>query len=234
MVAGREQMKLSSQVSNSLLSGLLAWEGSRLVLRQNKLDLIDEILAQEPNFLASVDPIRYLADFYTGTSLPFDSTGFAIQQIQALVKELASLSQTTPPEALAVSPYMPIQDLEQIRYRLADQLERAREEDFAIQQAQGDRVQEIISLLDLLQNARKARNEGIFDPPAFLEWAVWRAFLAIDKITMPIQETRRFPLDQDLRPRDTAPANRADMIFEFDDFILVVEVTLTRAGTKSG
>ena len=62
---------------------------------------------------------------------------------------------------------------------------------------------------------------------AFLEWAVWRSFLAIDEIISPIHTTRRFPIDQDFLPRNTAPGGGSDLIFEFKSYVLVVEVTLT-------
>lgn len=42
-----------------------------------------------------------------------------------------------------------------------------------------------------------------------------------------LNETRRFPIDDDFHPRHTAPGGGPDLLFEFDDFVLVVEVTLT-------
>jgi hypothetical protein len=43
----------------------------------------------------------------------------------------------------------------------------------------------------------------------------------------PPHEARRFPVDVDFRPVSPAPGNGPDMIFEFEDFAVVVEVTLT-------
>ncbi len=40
-------------------------------------------------------------------------------------------------------------------------------------------------------------------------------------------EARRFKIDQDFLPVGTAPGNGPDLIFEFDHFVVVVEVTLT-------
>jgi hypothetical protein len=51
--------------------------------------------------------------------------------------------------------------------------------------------------------------------------------LAINSIVCPISETRRFKIDEDMLPRHPAPGGGADMIFEFDEYVLVVEVTLT-------
>lgn len=65
------------------------------------------------------------------------------------------------------------------------------------------------------------------EAPAYLEWVLWRAFLAINSLKNKPYESRRFKIDQDFLPVGTAPGNGPDLIFEFEEFILVVEVTLT-------
>jgi len=65
------------------------------------------------------------------------------------------------------------------------------------------------------------------EAPAYFEWVLWRAFLAINSLANKPYEARRFKIDQDFLPVGTAPGNGPDLIFEFDDFVLVVEVTLT-------
>jgi len=52
------------------ITGIVAQQGSRLILRENKMPIIEALLIKEPAFLAREDPFGYLADFYTGTSLP--------------------------------------------------------------------------------------------------------------------------------------------------------------------
>jgi hypothetical protein len=65
------------------------------------------------------------------------------------------------------------------------------------------------------------------EAPAYFEWVLWRAFLAINSLANKPYEARRFKIDQDFLPVCTAPGNGPDLIFEFDDFVIVVEVTLT-------
>jgi hypothetical protein len=65
------------------------------------------------------------------------------------------------------------------------------------------------------------------EAPAYFEWVLWRAFLAINSLANKPYEARRFKIDQDFLPVGTAPGNGPDLIFEFDDFVIVVEVTLT-------
>ena len=62
---------------------------------------------------------------------------------------------------------------------------------------------------------------------AYLEWILWRAFLAIDHIVNKPYDARGFNVDQDYLPIGTAPGGKPDMIFEFDDYVIVVEVTLS-------
>lgn len=76
-------------------------------------------------------------------------------------------------------------------------------------------------------DAQTLNASEIDDKPAYLEWAVWRSFLPIYEIVCPVHETRRFLLDQDFLQRNTAPGGGADLVFEFESYILVVEVTLT-------
>ena len=68
--------------------------------------------------------------------------------------------------------------------------------------------------------------------PAYLEWAVWRAFLAIDSLCNPPWQARRFQIDQDFLPVSCAPGGGPDMVFESDDAIIVVEVTLTASSRQ--
>ena len=65
------------------------------------------------------------------------------------------------------------------------------------------------------------------EAPAYFEWILWRAFLAINSLVNKPYEARRFKIDQDFLPVGTAPGNGPDLIFEFEDFVIVVEVTLT-------
>ena len=94
---------------------------------------------------------------------------------------------------------------------------------------------EIAEYLDLL-GQRTGKKKGGDDNdisiprdemPAYFEWILWRAFLAIDSLVVPPKLTRGFNVDQDFRPVGTAKGGAPDLTFEFEDFVLVVEVTLT-------
>lgn len=62
---------------------------------------------------------------------------------------------------------------------------------------------------------------------AYLEWILWRAFLAIDHTINKPYEARGFNIDQDYLPVGTAPGGGPDMIFEFEGYKIVIEVTMS-------
>lgn len=51
---------------------------------------------------------------------------------------------------------------------------------------------------------------------------------------MPRSSVRGFNVDQDYLPIGTAPGGKPDMIFEFDDYVIVVEVTLSTNSRQEG
>ena len=46
-------------------------------------------------------------------------------------------------------------------------------------------------------------------------------------------DARKFQIDQDFLPVNCAPGGGPDMVFEFDNAVIVVEVTLTSSSTSS-
>lgn len=207
------------------MTGLLGMQGNRLGPRVEKMDIIKAILAEEPLFRE--DDLEYLYEFYRGTHLPTDEVSVSLKEVRRLRQELKTLSWPIPPE-LQIVDTGDIKALKDARHRLQELLIQAREEEYAEQQRSPERVREIVKYLDELGKSRPS----VVDPPSYLEWAVWRALLAIDHIVCPIHETRRFEIDDEMEPRGTAPGGGPDLIVEFEDFVVVVEVTLTRSSRQ--
>lgn len=65
------------------------------------------------------------------------------------------------------------------------------------------------------------------EAPAYLEWALWRAFLALDSLTNKPWEARRFQVDQDFLPVGCAPGGGPDAYFEYAGEVIVLEATLS-------
>lgn len=70
------------------------------------------------------------------------------------------------------------------------------------------------------------------EAPAYLEWSVWRAFLAMNTLHNKPYDVRRFKIDQDFLPVCTAPGNGPDLIAEYANTVVVIEVTLSTSSRQ--
>lgn len=128
--------------------------------------------------------------------------------------------------------------INQVRYEIEELIAEKKEEAYAAQQA--NQWQEIAAYMDLIasrkERMRISEDEEIRIPkteaPAYLEWSLWRAFLAIDTLANKPYEVRRFKIDQDFMPVSTAPGNGPDLVAEFDDYVVVIEVTLSESSRQ--
>lgn len=210
------------------LSGLFSRIGQTLVIRSNKIRFVDSLLSSEPIFLFSQDPLEYFSHFYKNTfPLPTDDKQFALIEIEELKNGIRDNKNPLLSEANKLTIDSDKEEIKRIRFELIEYNNWEREEDFANEQQSDDSIRDILNYLKVLNGESVPNGPEIDDRPAYLEWAVWRSFLAIDDLVSPIHTTRRFPIDQDFHPRNTAPGGGADLIFEFETYVLVVEVTLT-------
>jgi hypothetical protein len=210
------------------LSGMFTRVGDTIVIRPNKMATAAKILEKEPEFLFNSKPVSYFEYFYNNTyPLPVDDVTFAIEEIRHLKEEVRDKANPLITEAENVGSQTDVVMLQSIRQQLTEYTKWEKEEDYAKEQQTTDSVKDILRYLKTLNGESISNKPDIDDKPAYLEWAVWRSFLAIDEIVCEINKTRRFPIDQDFLPRNTAPGGGSDLIFEFENYVLVVEVTLT-------
>ena len=209
------------------LTGLFSDVGRGIGIADHRLSLVRQIMAAPFQFLTGR---QYLSRFWQGAALPTDNlTGAAavvIELAEALRREFG-VEQPVP----ANLNELPVQEVNQIRYTFEQRIFELREIQYAQNQAQ--QWEEIHEYMQALQRPR-ARG-GLIpqgEAPAYFEWILWRAFLAIDSLVNMPWEARRFDVDIDFRPRFTAPGGGPDMIFEFEEFVLVVEVTLTSSSRQ--
>jgi hypothetical protein len=207
-------------------TGLVSGKGKGIVITPEQRQMVDMILA---SFSVKTDERDYLSTLCNGYPLPTDSKQNGLSnlgELAALLKEngvdveVTSNSQTS------------IQNINQERFKLEESLHRLREERFAQQQRQS--WQEIAKILHELNGDQKHISSeeddvsfGSSEEPAYLEWSVWRAFLALDNLKNKPFECRRFNVDQDLLPIGTAPGNGSDLVMDYGQEKLLVEVTLT-------
>lgn len=211
-----------------LLSGLFSRIGQSLVIRANKIDFVNELLETEPAFSFTLNSKEYFETFYKNSfKIPTDNKTFSLHEIELLKAGIKDKKNPLLVEANKLNEESDISEIVSVRFRLIEYNNWEREVDYANDQQSEESINEILKYLRVLNGEVVSNPPEIDDKPAYLEWAVWRSFLAIDEIVSPIHTTRRFPIDQDFYPRNTAPGGGSDLLFEFKSFILVVEVTLT-------
>ncbi|XJZ27284.1 AlwI family type II restriction endonuclease [Bacillota bacterium Lsc_1132] len=214
------------------LTGLVSLQGKRLVVNQNKIPIIKAILKNHL-IIDSIDQNAYLNRLWNGAELPTDNEANALSEIDRF-KEILLNAGFSEDKLPAVAPNLEIADINMIRMKYEEMYYLYLEEKFAIDQNEENQVREIIAYLKKLdkQPIDDEFDIEIDDAPSYLEWAVWRAFLAINNLVNKPHEARRFKVDQDFFPISCASGGGADMIFEFEDFVLVVEVTLTSSSRQ--
>lgn len=207
-------------------TGLFRSKGRGISISPIKEELVLLIHESEDVVLSDTD---YLINLWNGAALPTDN-------IPEAEKVIINLTAKIEAKGGAVAAVVPGEDLSQKRHTLEQQLSRLEEQEYYRNQA--GQADEIIAWLKALSGGVGTLPDGerVIIPraegPAYFEWAIWRAFLAINSLVNMPWEARRFQIDQDFLPVGTAPGNGPDMVFEFADSILVVEVTLTSSSRQ--
>lgn len=208
-------------------TGMVQSKGKGIALIPEKHALAKE-LAKE---LLSDKPLLELyRSLCNGTRLPTDNIDVAYQVLEDLLQQIQQygIAYSIVGKALDTPAH-----INQVRYEIEEMIAEKKEEIYARQQA--DQWQEIAAYMDLISTRRERQHFSDdveirvpkAEAPAYLEWSLWRAFLAINTLENKPYEVRRFKIDQDFLPVSTAPGNGPDLIAEFEDFVLVIEVTLS-------
>lgn len=209
-------------------TGLFQSKGRNIALLPEKHLFSEQLVAEES---IPPDDRSLIVAMCDGAALPTDNAETARIVLDDLVQQLR---QRGVEFDLAARHVAEVGDINVVRHEVEDKLFSLNEHEYATQQV--NQWKEIVAWMDLLidNNNRSITLESgeeikvpSGEAPAYFEWVVWRAFLAIDSLVNPASEARKFKIDQDFLPVGTAPGGGPDLIFEFDDFVLVVEVTLT-------
>ena len=182
--------------------------------------------------VVSTEPLKdRLIRLCNGAPLPTDNQDMASKVLSDMIAELDHY------KIAYEMPDIPLdsaKNINLVRNALKKNIDRYKEEQYAVRQA--DEWQEIYEYMNLLIiNNGKEKELGEdysikvprSEAAAYLEWILWRAFLAIDHTVNKPYEARGFNIDQDYLPVGTAPGGGPDMIFEFEDCYIVIEVTMS-------
>ncbi|NCB39032.1 MAG: AlwI family type II restriction endonuclease [Erysipelotrichia bacterium] len=208
-------------------TGLVKSKGRGISLAPEKHVFIEKLI--QDTSVPDSDK-SYFLTLCNGASLPTDNKNLALTVLDDLLQQL---NKRGIPFDISGQPADSPAEIAVIRHNIEGLLAEKNEEEYANKQAA--EWEEIAAYMELITNPRRSKTlsngEEIKVPqaevPAYFEWVLWRAFLAIDSLANKPYEARRFKIDQDFLPVGTAPGNGPDLIFEFNDFVLVVEVTLT-------
>jgi hypothetical protein len=211
-------------------TGLFRAFGRGISLVELKSVLIDALIADDSPPMNVVD---YWTQLTNGIVLPTDDL-VAANEALLVVKDEAIR------RGLVVSPVpskgAPVADVSKARHDI--ELQIALDDENLFYRAQRIEWEEIAEFLALLNGKKPPAGSDVIIPsgemPAYFEWTLWRAFLAINSLANQPHEARKFSIDQDMRPLGHAPGGTPDLVFEFETFVLVVEVTLTTGIRQEG
>jgi hypothetical protein len=207
-------------------------KGKGIILVPEKHALATELAKELLSDRSLLELYRFLCK---GTQLPTDNATVAYQVLEDLLQQI---QQHGIAYSILGKPLDTPAHINQVRFEIEELIAEKKEEIYARQQA--EQWQEIAAYMDLIATRRDHQrlSEDVeirvpkAEAPAYLEWSLWRAFLAINTLTNKPYEVRRFKIDQDFLPVSTAPGNGPDLIAEFEDYVLVVEVTLSESSRQ--
>lgn len=208
-------------------TGLVQNKGRSLTLMLEKRVFIEQLIATELPPKSDRDYFNMLCE---GAALPTDDKAAATLVLQDLLQQLKARG---IPFSTKGKPCKTPADIAVVRHEIEALLSAQNEERYASSQV--TEWHEIVAYMNLLisrkPRANLANGDEIEIPrteaPAYFEWVMWRAFLAINSLVNKPFEARRFKIDQDFLPIGTAAGGGPDLIVEFADFVIAVEATLT-------
>lgn len=213
-------------------TGLFHSKGRAISILPEKHMLIELLLSEGEDFY---DDINYVKTLWNGAKLPTDEKEKALEIIASLLIQLEKYDEIFEKKDIKEKS---LDELSKIRHQLEVRLQHFKEMEFA--KNQSIIWKEIVEFMKAFKthkrNVTSPDGETFSIPgsemPAYFEWTIWRAFLAVNSLANFPWQSRRFKVDQDFFPLSHAPAGGPDMIFEFEEYILVVEVTLTSSSRQ--
>ena len=207
-------------------TGLFSASTNRgVTILETQKDLAEMILREKKD---SIDFNDYIRTQICGAALPTDN----IESSRAAIRELIEQIQARKIECAIpyIDESMNLRDTEVIRHNLKDEIEKRNELEYS--ERQNAEIDEIIEYLNEFMKPKASDRIPAREGPAYFEWSIWRSFLAIAGSSVNARDARNFKVDMDFKPLGFAKRGVPDMVFEFDDRIVVVEVTLTKSSRQ--
>lgn len=214
------------------ISGVLQRKGRGLVIVPTKHILAKTLAKTTASAVPLMEQYKLLC---TGAPLPTDNMDVAKSLLDDLIKQMkerhilfdiSDLPLDTPAE------------INIARQRLENILAQTDEIQYAYDQCnQWEEIRDYMTLLikgggKLVYDEDNAIEIPKDETPAYLEWTLWRAALAIDHMVNKPYEVRGFKLDSDFLPVSAAGGGKGDLYCEFNDFTILTEVTMSTSSRQ--
>lgn len=212
------------------MSGLITIRRNRVVLSEKHQEIIDWILSQSWTLKEDSLYLDYLHDA-SQPELPQDNVEFTEKKSEQVLTKIGDYIPKTDSVFLKEKIEKSKGNSLKSRRILFDLMEKDRElQELRYMEelhANPDSVEEVNNYFDSILS-----KDILGDRPSHLEWNTWRGFLCVDQLAKHPSQCRNFKIDEDLQPVSFAAGNRPDMVFYYDKYILVVEVTLTTGSNQ--
>ena len=208
-------------------TGILKSKGKGIVIVAEKHELAKRLAE---NLITDEALLARYKRLYLGPSLPTDEEPIARVVLEGLEKRLKAKG---IPYDINHAMLKSAADINNTRQKLEELLSQNEEEIYA--KDQKNRWKEIADYMELVikRGGKKVYDDDTEiivpkeDASSYLEWCLWRAFLAMNTLKNKPYQVRRFKIDQDFLPVGTAPGNGPDLIAEYGNCVVVIEVTLS-------
>ena len=214
------------------ISGIFQRKGRGLIIVPTK-HVLAEKLAKAT---ASAAPImEHYKTLCNGALLPTDSADIAKSLLDDLIKQIQERHILFDISDL---PLITAAEINVARQRLENILAQTDEIQYANDQCnQWREIRDYMTLLirgggKLVYDEDNAIEVPKDETPAYLEWTLWRAALAIDHMVNKPYEVRGFKLDSDFMPVSAAGGGKGDLYCEFNDFTILTEVTMSTSSRQ--
>ena len=214
------------------ISGVLQRKGRGLIIASAKHLLAEALAKSTANNKPIIEDYRMLCN---GAPLPTDNENVAKSVLNDLMRQMKERRIAFDISDL---PLNTSAEINIARRRLESIIAQTDEIQYA--QEQRNQWKEISEYMSLLI---KGGGKTVYDEdnaievpkdetPAYLEWTLWRASLAIDHLVNMPYEVRGFKLDSDFMPVSAAGGGKGDLYCEFEDFTILTEVTMSTSSRQ--
>lgn len=214
------------------ISGLLQRKGRGLMIVPSKHILAEKLAKTTAGTEPIVEAFKKLCN---GASLPTDNYDVAKALLDDLIKQMKERHIVFDISDL---PLNTSTEINIARQRLENLLSQTDEIKYASEQCQQwKEISDYMSLLikgggKIVYDEDNAIEVPKDETPAYLEWVLWRAALAIDHMVNKPYEVRGFRLDADFLPVSAAGGGKGDLYCEFEKFTILTEVTMSTSSRQ--